>query len=596
VSLPLYRVAVRPYPDQPPVEVELPATIEQYRELWARIAREQEALHQETFKALLRIWTAADQFFLLRHVMSAGRHAWSAFRNEPHFDAPVHIELARKIQFDPNINNTVLIGARGIGKSSLFDADDIHAKLLDANHTTCVFSLTKDLAKKHLEAIQRELDTNELLKFAWPERFWKDDDERTKAPGRPSWTVSQGLCLKRTSARPECSWEAHSFEFQLPAGLHFDRRRYDDIEADRAVERDLTAQTIENRWVSSQNLTSSLRQRRTTGTYYSPGAMMVKLGSIYGLEVLLYPGEDTKDPVPPEFAGPLGGRPVNGFTREELWTRLRDAGGAEKLPSGTWRKTSNQLAYVDYARQTACDPMAGEALRLEWALVRFYDAALHVDAIPLRLATGTTIVVCADCTPGTGSDATAIWVWALTRDKEFFWVDGEQRVMQPAERKKTIHDVCQRWVNAGAAVRQLRLEQFGQAQYVTDQQEYWNALPRFPAPEIKKCNDNRSPARGEGKTWSIFDRWQPNLASGKVVFPREMWRMNELGTPIDLVAFFKSFEFGMFPNGKDNLLDAGKLIWEDPQRVGELPWPKESRYLEPPKPVVAQSYESAGIL
>lgn len=586
-----YRVSVRVYDDLPPVEVDLPSTIEQYRELWASIERENQQGHQEAFKTLLRLWTLADQFFLLRYVLSAGRDAWDSFRGRPHFDHESHIELARTLQFDPQVDNYVVIGARGWGKSSHHDADDIQAKLRDPNHTTCFFSLTKDLAKKRIETVQREVDTSELLHLAWPERFWRSEEERVKWPGKPPWSAGTGLCIKRTTSRPEQTWEAHSFEYALPTGMHFDRRRYDDIEAERAVERTLTAAIIESRWISSQNLTSSMRQRRVAGTYYSPNAMMVKLETHFGLKTIRYPGEDTKDPVHPDLAGPLGGRPVNGFTREHLWKRLQDVGGAEIGEDGNWRKTSNQSAIVDYARQTACDPMAGEAMKLSWEWLRTYEGD------GTRYAKDSTIVVCADCSPGDGGDPTAVWVWALTPKKEFVWVDGEMKVVDPALRRKLIHDVCQRWINLGALVAQLRLEQFGQAQYVQDQEEYWRGMPKFAAPKIIKCNDNRSPARGEGKTWTIFERWQPNAAGGKILVPKEMWRHDERGVPIDLVAFFKRYELEMFPSGKDNLLDAGKLIWEDTKRAGELPWPVDVYSLKEQKPAQrTQHYQGAGLL
>ncbi len=588
----IYRVRVKVYDDLPPETITLPGTLQEYAELWAAVQDQLRAGQLETFRALIRLWTAGDQFFLLRYVMSAGRDAKDNYRHQPHFDHPVHIELARRIQFSPNINDTVLIGARGLGKSSHFDADDIRAKLIDPNHATCYFSLSKKLAEKHLSRIMQELDTNAMLKDCWPDRFWRDYDERIQADSKCPWSETSGLRIKRTSTRPEQSFEAHSFEYQLPAGIHPDRRRYDDIEAERAVSSELTAETIEARWVSSQDLTSSMRERRVTGTYYAPNAMMVKLHTEYGLERAIYPGEDLSDPVPPEEAGPLGGRPVNGFTRDHLWDRLKDKGGAE-LVDGKWRRTTNQRATVDYARQTACDPQAGEATKLDTRQIRTYEGD------GLQYATHGTVIVCADCSTG-ANDATWIWAWLLTRDKELWWIDGERQVVDPMARRKLIHEVVQRLINYGAEIPQLRLEQFGQATYVQDQEEYWRQMPNFPAPQVVKCNDNRSPGRGEGKVWSIYERWQPQLAAGKIVFPKQMIRMDERGVPVDLVAYFKTFEMGMFPKSRtDNGLDAGKLIWEDEARVGPMPWPRERH--DPRMVAPSQNrgrpggYQSAGI-
>lgn len=587
----IHRLAVRVFDDAPPQEIVLPQSVQQYHELWRYIDGFRER-DEPTFQALLRCWTAGDGYFLLRFVMAAGRNAWNHFRHEPHFDREEHIHIARVIQFDPAMDDTVLIGARGLGKSSHFDADDLRQLLLDPMYCVLYFSLTAKLAEQHAALVGEEMEKNDLLKFAWPDRFWADEAERRSEGSVVPWGPSTGYNIKRPFTRLEKSIEAASFEYQLPTGKHPDRRRYDDIEADRSVRSELTQETLDDRWTSSQHLTSSRRSRRVTGTYYHPNALMVRLSLELGMKRMLFPGEDTSRPAPPAEAGPLGGTPANGFTREELWKTLEQMGGAEKDPEGNWRKTTNARALTDYGRQVACDSLAGEATKLDWRLLRQYDGDGK------RFAREVNVVVCADCSKG-AKDPTAIWVWGLSRSREFIWLDGEYQLVDPKARRELLHEVCARWVYLGAKVEQLRLEQFGQAQYIEDQQEFWNERPAFPAPRIVKCNDNRSPGRGEGKTWSIYERWQPQVAAGKVLIPKEMWRMDERGVPIDLVAFFKAHEWDMFPKGKDNLFDASKLIWEDKKRVGELPWPKEWDHMldalnqrKPEKP----HYQSGGIM
>lgn len=585
-------VSVRPYPEMPPEVVCLPETLEEYAELWKAIDAQRSAGHFETWKALMRIWTLADQYFLLRYVWTAGRNARNEYRGGALlFEHEAHIRFARAIQFGP-MDDTVVIGARGFGKSTQLDVDDTRQKLLDPNHASVLFSLTKSLAQKHLEVLRQEFDTNDLLKEIWDDRFWRDEDER-RAAGKIPWGTGT-LRLKRTSSRPEESFEAHSFEYQLPTGMHYDLRRYDDIEADRSVNSDITQETIEERWVSSQNLSSTKRQRRVTGTYYAPSAMMVRLETEYGLQKLVFAGEDVEDKVPAEEAGPLGGRPVNGFTREELWRRLKDAGGAEiDGETGEWKRTGNQKANLDYARQTACNPIAGEAEVLD------KNWLLHYDGEGSGYARDGNVVICADCSPGLG-DPTFIWVWLLTRDKEYWWVDGERRRVAPAARKELIHAVTQRWINYGANVVQLRLENYGQATYVQDQREHWATMPKFPAPPVIKCSDPRRHGSGdayEGKIYRIYNRWQGPLSSGKVRFPVRMVRIDEIGRPVDLVHHVKEFEIGMFPRPKtDDGLDAGGVIWEDPKLVGPIPWPETKRWNQERGESRERSYATAGLL
>lgn len=589
-----YCTNVKVYDDLPAQGIVLPNTLEEYKELWASIQAQQG--DYPTWRALMRLWSAGDHVFFLLFVSNAGREAWNTFRHEPHFWHPVHIEIGREIQFG-NANDSLLIGARGLGKSTHYDADDLRAKLVDPNHATFLFSLTKLLAQKHLQVLATEMETNDILKDVWDDRFWRNAEERQQAASQVAWGMEKGYTIKRTSTRPEQSFEAQSFEYQLPTGMHPDRRRYDDIEADRTVASALTSETIEDRWVSSQNLSSSARERRVTGTYYAPDALMVRLQSEYGLTPKIYPGEkvpEDGDPVPFAEAGPLGGRPVNGFTRDELWTRLKDSGGAEFI-DGEWRRTQNSRALVDYGRQTGCDPLAGEVAKLDWRWIQFYDGEGPA------LARLGNVVINVDPAGATSKndglhDPTSIFVWLLTRQREFYWIDGERRICTPSERRELIYQVTQRWINFAADVVQRRIEQFGQATFVEDQRDFEATMPNFPAPPIVQCNDNRSPGRGEGKVFRNFNRWQPAAASGKVFFPRRMLRRDERGVLVDLVHFFKTFEWGMFPKSKsDGLLDSGGLIWEDVSRVGPLPWPVEASRWEFKGPKKERTWQAAGI-
>jgi hypothetical protein len=550
-----HSATVQVYPGDPLQTIYLPETLEEYAELWRTITAE--AVHYDTWRALMRLWSAGDHYFRLLFVMSAGREAWNEWRHEPHFKHPDHIRFARQIQFD-GTDDAVHIGARGFGKSTHFVCDDLGNKLEDPNHASCWFSLTRELAQKKLGIIQNELTVNRMLLSLWDDRFWDDPAERA---GGAKWSLKDGLTIKRTSTRPEQSFEAHAFEAALPTGIHPDKRYYDDIEADESVTSPVTASTIEDRWVSSQNLASSRRQRAVTGTYYSASGMMKKLGDKYGLKAVIFPGEDLEKPAEPAEAGPFGGTPSNGFTREELWARLKDAGGAE-FHEGKWRRVANQKADGDYGRQIACDAQAGEASRLEWKWIQFYDGEAR------EVGRQMNVVVCVDAS--NGGDATWIWVWGLSREKELYWLDAERKVLPPQQRKELIHATCSRWRDL-AHLCQLRIEQFAASEFASGQEAYHQTLG-FSVPIIK-CHDNQ-----KSKLERIYDRWQPPCQTGKVFFPHRMLRPDEKGNLVDLVAYFKQFEYGMYPGCRtDDGLDAGGLIWEPEAKVGTMPWPWRRR-------------------
>lgn len=574
-----YSSTVQVYPDDPQQQIYLPETLEEYGQLWETIERE--AVNYDTWRAMMRLWSAGDHYFLLLFVLSAGREAWNEWRHEPHFKHPDHIRFARQIQFE-GTDDAVHIGARGFGKSTHFVADDLRNKLEDANHASCWFSLTRELAQKKLGIVQNELTVNRALLSLWEDRFWEDPAERA---GSAKWSLKDGLTIKRTSTRPEQSFEAHAFEAALPTGIHPDKRYYDDIEADESVTSPVTASTIEDRWVSSQNLASSRRQRAVTGTYYSASGMMKKLSDKYGLKVVLFPGEDLEKPAEGEEAGPFGGTPSNGFTREELWARLKDAGGADQR-DGKWRRVANQKADGDYGRQIACDAQAGEAARLDWKWIQFYDGEGR--------DVGRTMhtIVCVDASNGATktADPTWIWVWGLTAAKDLYWLDAERRVLPPKERKELIYQVCSRWRDL-SYLCQLRIEQFAASEFASGQEAYHQEMG-FSVTTLK-CHDNQ-----KSKLNRIYDRWQPPCQSGRVFFPRRMLRADEKGNMVDLVAYFKTFEFGMFPGPRtDDGLDAGGLIWESEAKVGTLPWPARRRDGRHEKRVQAEgTFASAGVV
>jgi hypothetical protein len=577
-----HHVTVRAYPDSPAEELALPVTLDEYAELWRTLEAEREAGRLDVWKYLMRQWSAGDGFFFLLFVLSPGRDAWNSHRQEQQFKLAEHLALARRIQFD-DADNAVLIGGRTFGKSTQLVADDIRHKLLDANDASTWFSLTRELCQKKGGAIQKELEENQLLLGLWPDRFWRNAEER---PSSTKWSLRDGLCIKRTSTRPEQSWEFHAFEKRLPTGTHPDGRYYDDIEAEGSAESIDVLATVERRWVSSQRLHSDRPRRRTTGTYYAQNGLMMKLSGEYGLKTWLYPAEDLSRKEPDRrLAGPLGGTPANGFTAEQLWAELASSGGARRdEETGAWRRTGNKIALKDYGLQMACNPLAGESARLDWNLIRVYSAE-HFARVRRR----STAVICVDPSRGDdpGADPTYIWVWLLTPERDFLWADAERRVVDPRKRCALIFQVCAKW-QAIAQDTQLRIEQFGASEAYQRQVEYHDEQG-FSIVTLN-CHDTR-----KSKMARAWERWQPPCAAGKVYFPRELRREDENGNEVDLVADFKVREFDPFPQpDTDHGLDSGGLLWESEDRVGALPWPTPQK---PPKPPSAPAgYASAGVL
>lgn len=535
----------------------LPDTLEEYRELWGMIERERTEGSYQRWRALMRIWSAGDLFFFVLFVLKVGREAWSKYRHEPQFWHPSYLELARVIQFDGS--KAVIVASRRLGKSTFATlGDNMQRKLRDPNDATCIFSLTRELAEDHLTPIMTELRENDLLRETWSDRFfWNPLD----ASGVP-FGLKTGVRIKRRSSRAEESFEARAFATRLPTGMGYDRRYYDDIEADTTVQSDVSMEVAEERYISSQDLRSSGGDDINIGTYYHPGGLVRKLHKEYGRKLFLFAGEDLSvKNVPPDKAGPLGGLPSHGFTREQLWDIWKDKGCVKST-----------LARASYGRQIACDPLAGESSKLNLKLIRRYDED------PREIAPHGTIYVCVDAATGTvkngeitvAADACFCWVWLLHPSKTFWWIDGWKKRLPPAKRKLEIFRTAQEW-NAISHVAAIRIEQYGQAEYVQQQLVFnWERNLFLP---VQICNDISSSKRDRE-----YERWDALLAEG-VYFPRDMWREDEDGNPIDLVAHMLENELGEFPKPlSDHGLDAGALI-KEPVRgeVTPLEWPASRR-------------------
>lgn len=579
-----YRVNVAAYPGTPKVALTLPDDCQGYLELWRHIEAVREADQLAEWEALMRLYSLGDHYFRLLFMMKAGREAWNDYRHEPQFLHESHIRLARALQFE-DMDDRPLIGSRSWGKTTQLICDDIGEKLADADHASCWFSLTKGLAASIVGVIQKELSSNPIWPQVWPDRFWKDVGER--GPGA-TWSLTDGLTIIRKSTRREPSFAAHAFEASLPTGIHPDKRFYDDaLEADESAKSEVTAEVLESRWVSSQQLSSNRgrRERLITGTYYSTNGMMMKLSDEYGMEPLIFAGEDLNDKtLPPEEAGPLGGRPSIGFTREALWAAAKKVGAVRQNADGSWTKLSNQKGWNTYGMQIACDPTAAEAAKLNWKSIRQYKEDGR------EIGRLMSIVVCVDGSPGTGGDPTFIWVWGLSRSRNYYWLDGEQRVMAPSVRKDLIYQVCSRWRDIAGDLPQLRIEQYGGAEYSDAQKEYHEALS-FPVEPIK-CHDT-----SRDKITRAYERWQGPMEEGRVYFPEKMVRVDEKGTQVDLVAYVKQFEFDLFPKPRtDNGLDSGGLLWEKEEKTGPLPWPIAKRRRARRSEETAGSFAGAGTL
>lgn len=534
-----------------PTTLVLPATLDEYRDLSSDLDK-LKAEDPLLWKRAMRLWSAGDLYFLGMFVSSIGE-VWDPYQQRPRFWAPEQLELARWAQFESN--HSTLVAARGFGKSTwTVFLNNIRTKLVDPNRAACIFSETRELAAKHNGRIAQEITTNRTLIALWDDRFYESRDQYRKIS-------DYEITIKRTSARPEATFEAQAYTDKLPTGNHYDERYYDDIETERLVTTKEKLDKNEAQFVSSQDLSSPVRWAMVVGTYYHPAGLVRKTHLEMGWKLKLIPGEILPEsgPVLGEVVdselGPFGGKPYY-FHPQELRDVLQGKGGK-----------ANAKARKSYIEQIICDPTQGEPNRLDRNHLVYYDDD------PLDLATDGSLYVCVDCSKGV-TDPTWAWVWRLGYDRRFYWIGGFRKKLDPAARRREVALLTLQFSALGNVVA-LRMEEFGAAEYIEPQQreneKYGLSIP------IQKCQDNQ-----RSKIDRAYERWYPELANGRIVFPRQLWSFDESGNRIDLVDYFLQFELDTFPKPvTDDGLDAGGLIWEQADRVGALEWPIRQRAARP---------------
>lgn len=558
-------VAVRVLGAEPFVgNITLPSSLSGYRELWDRIELEKRVSF-ESWRALMRLWSAGDLFFFGMYVSMRGLGNMRAATGMPWFWHPLQLQYARWIQFDSD--EVIDIAAREFGKSSWKTfMRNLWSKLSDPDLASCIYSHTGEYADKHLNTIQTELRENELLKTVWSDRFYWDPDHRDAG----TFSLKDGLCIKRATTRPEQTFEARTFIHSLPTGTHFDESFFDDIEEDKAISTAESIQNVINKFIKAQDLTSKAKGKpfvSVTGTYHHPAGPMRRLETELGYRARVLPGEDLSRPEPdPTKAGPLGGR-CNFFTPTELRDVLRRKGGIR-----------SQIAVRDYTRQICCNPIKGERTVLRSELIQWYTERPN----EIARMSGMNGVLCVDTSRGR-VDPSFAWLWGLTKDRRLYWLDGFREFLAPAAREARVLELVQKWEKVIDIV-QLRMENFGQSEVVERQRTYndqWGcAVPIIPCRSNEaKSGQSGFEGREAGKREREYARWEPALARGEVLFPRQgIFFLDDQGDAHDLVKHFVENELEMFPTPlSDDGLDAGALIWEPVDKAGPLPWPEGRR-------------------
>lgn len=536
----------------------IPSTVEEYDELgkWLDSVK---ARSLDEWIDLYRWYSRHDLFFLVNFIGTDKDTIHSQLKQRFYYHDN-YIRVCRKYERQKELGGGLDCSGRGIGKSTLRTKWlAIQYILSYPDISIFIFSVERQLAKKHLRIIKDELTSNVLLKALFDDILYQNPQEAAKL-GDTVWSLEDGLRVKRTMIRSTQTVEMHSFFGGGPVGTRPDIIMFDDIERRDSVGSPEKIQDLEIAYGQGIDLLTPVAIKQAavfvTNTRFSEAGLIQKIFDQYMKidpdKVIATPGENRAIP----GDGPLGGSASYPFTIDVLWQK--------------YNETPDK---ADYALQFALDYVAGTERRFDEDRLCFYREP------PRDMCHGSNAYICIDTSRGV-DDPTVIWTWALRPDRRKYLVDLVVKRMDPTKQDffNEIWMMGERLKNYGARLVEYRVERTGQSIWpqliekeLRQRGDYTTVRESVPPPTKTVYFES-------GKQERIWQRLGPGMDRGDYVFPLPTSRggtgivnQDDKGLSRDVVDLFISTELRMFPRSRhDDMLDAASLI-EDERINKEFP-------------------------
>lgn len=482
--------------------------------------------HQEQ-RAVLRHMARTDLWFLLRYVLRR-EDVETAVRNPDWL-----FQRCREVQHQPD--GYLDLWSREHYKSTLITFALTIQDLLShygedplPGHyepVFAIFSHTRPIAKAFLNQIKQELGWNSTLKELFPDILWENPEREA-----PTWSLDNGIVLKRQSNPKESSVEAHGLIDGQPTSKHFQRKIYDDVVTLASVTTPEMIQKTTEAWEMSLNLGAGEDTvNRYIGTRYhfndSWGEILRRKAAI----PRIYPC--TED-------GTVEGTPVL-RSAEFIASRYRDMGP------------------YTFASQMLQNPTADDlnGFRRDW--LRFYDVDNweHMNRY---------ILVDAASEKKKSSDYTAIAVIGLGPDKNMYLLDLVRDRLGLVDRATMVMELHRKYRPKAVGYEKYGL--MADVEYLKERQAQDNY--RFEVTEIGGPMPKNDRIR----------RLIPIASDNRLYLPRGIHRTLYDGKTVDLVNALVEEEMMGFPVAlHDDALDAITRIFDM-----DMVWPRhrvqEDRY------------------
>lgn len=210
----------------------------------------------ETMRAL----ALGDLYYLLMHILNDPFEGYMAGISEAEKDW-IH---ARCMEVQASPNGHLDLWAREHYKSTIITyARTIQDNMSNPEDTFGIFSHVRPIAKGFLKQIKREYESNEKLRWLFPDRIWDKP-----AKDAPKWSEDDGIILKRKGNPRESTIEAWGLVDGQPISRHFTYLIYDDVISPKGVTNLEMIKKVTDSWALSLNLGTQHGHKRYIGTRY----------------------------------------------------------------------------------------------------------------------------------------------------------------------------------------------------------------------------------------------------------------------------------------------------------------------------------------
>lgn len=433
-------------------------------------------------------------------------------------------ERCREVEAEPN--GCLDLWSREHYKSTIITfGKTIQDILKNPDITVGIFSHTRPIAKGFMEQIKREFEDNSFLKKLFPDVLY----ENPKAES-PSWSLDNGVLVKRKSNPKEKTIEAWGLVDGQPTSKHYSLLIYDDVVTLESVTTPEQINKVTNAWAMSLNLGAAGGSVRYIGTRYHFNDTWKAILDRGVAKPRIHTA--TKD-------GTLYGEPVF-LSREALDTKRRAMG-----------------SYV-FSSQMLQNPLADTSMgfKKEWLN--------HYDNFPTKKYFNYYILVDPASAKKKTSDYSVMLVMALGQDNNYYLVDAIRDRMNLTERTKKLFEFVRKYNPIAVGYERYGMQSdIEHIKYVMEQEHF-----RFRIIELGGAMAKEDRIR----------RLVPLFETNRIYLPHKILFIDSERKVRDFIKEFIEDEFLAFPvAGHDDMLDAmARIVEEDlgakfPEMIDNIP-------------------------